>query len=345
MQVGPGLVTTQRLNPCFGEPMLQFAWPYLFAALPLPLLSALLPPAPQRVGAALRIPFYQALATTERSGPTPRRRLLLGIVAWILLIIAAARPQFVGEPIALPMSGRDLLLAVDISGSMNTRDMQLAGDPVIRLAAVKQVAGEFIQRRVGDQLGLILFGTQAYLQTPLTFDRDTVNTLLQEAEIGLAGKETAIGDAIGLAVKRLRARSEANRVLILLTDGANTTGAMDPLRAADLAAETGLRIYTIGIGADEMIMRGLLGNRRINPSADLDEKTLTAIAEKTAGRYFRARDTEALEQIYQLLDELEPLSHEQEIFRPVRELYTWPLAAALLVTLLLSAVYRRRTIR
>ncbi len=327
------------------ETMLQFAWPYLFAALPLPLLSALLlPSAAQRSQAALRIPFYQALETTAHSRQTPRWRLLLGILAWILLVMAAARPQFVGEPLELPVSGRDLLLAVDISGSMQTRDMELADSQVTRLTAVKAVAGDFIQRRVGDQLGLILFGSQAYLQTPLTFDRKTVNTLLQESELGLAGKRTAIGNAIGLAVKRVQQRPEETRVLILLTDGANTSGEMTPLRAADLAAQEGLRIYTIGVGADEMIVASLFGNRRVNPSADLDEDTLTAIADKTGGRYFRARDSQALEQIYQSLDQLEPISQEKEIFRPVQALYHWPLALALLITLLLAIARIERVI-
>ena len=204
------------------------------------------------------------------------------------------------------------------------------------MVATQWVGGEFIQRRVGDRLGLILFGRQAYLQTPLTFDRETVRTLLHEAVIGLAGKETAIGDAIGLAVKRLQDNDINSRVLILLTDGANTAGEVEPIKAAELAAQHGLKIYTIGIGADEMVVSSFFGKQRVNPSADLDEKTLTAIAEKTGGRYFRARDTQQLEQIYHLLDKLEPLEKEAQTFRPTAALYAWPLGLALLLASLLT---------
>ena len=224
------------------------------------------------------------------------------------------------------------MLAVDISGSMQTEDMVINGRPVMRLTAVKMVAGEFVEQREGDRLGLILFGDQAYLQTPLTFDRRTLHILLNEAAIGLAGKSTAIGDAIGLAVKRLRGQPEKNRVLILLTDGTNTAGSVDPLKAADLAASEGVRIYTIGVGADDMMpgpFRMLLGAGR-----ELDEASLQAIAQKTGGRYFRARDTRSLQQIYALLDEIEPVSEDEQSYRPVEELYAWPLALALLLSLL-----------
>jgi Ca-activated chloride channel family protein len=317
---------------------LTLAWPLVLLVLPLPLLAAwLLPQAPAMAGTALRLPFYNALHSSLGDQPATSRRgrLLLAAAGWLLLVVAAARPQFIGEPLQLPVSGRDLLLAVDISGSMETPDMQLGRQVTDRLTAVKAVAGEFIGRREGDRLGLILFGEQAYLQVPLTFDRKTVRTLLNEAAIGLAGKSTAIGDAIGLAVKRLRKQTQENHVLILLTDGANTAGSVDPLKAADLAAAEGLRIYTIGVGAESRLVRGLLGSRQVSNN-ELDEATLTAIADKTGGRYFRARDIAGLEAIYQLLDELEPASQEGETFRPVRELYAWPLAGALLISVLLA---------
>jgi Ca-activated chloride channel family protein len=317
---------------------LTLAWPLVLLALPLPLLAAwLLPQAPATAGTALRMPFFSALhaALGERHATPQRARLLLAAAGWLLLVMAAARPQFIGEPLQLPVSGRDLLLAVDISGSMETPDMQLGRQVTDRLTAVKAVAGEFIERREGDRLGLILFGEQAYLQTPLTFDRKTVRTLLNEAAIGLAGKSTAIGDAIGLAVKRLREQPEGNHVLVLLTDGANTAGSVDPLKAADLAAAEGLRIYTIGVGAESIRVRGLLGTRQVNNN-ELDEATLTAIADKTGGRYFRARDIAGLEAIYALLDELEPASQDAEVYRPVRELYAWPLTGALLISVLLA---------
>ena len=322
--------------------MMQFAWGWAFLSLPLPWLAKhFLKPAAQQSGAALKVPFYAELETlTAAAGSGVRgenkRISLIAWLIWLLLVIAAARPQWLGEPIALPVSGRDLLLAVDLSESLRIPDMSLNGKQVDRLQAIKQVVSEFIKRRHGDRLGLILFGEQAYLQTPLTFDLATIAAMLNEAEIGLAGKSTAIGDAIGLAVKRLRERPEKNRVLILLTDGANTAGEVEPLKAAELAAQSGIKIYPIGVGADELLIRDFFGARRVNPSQDLDEKTLQAIAETTGGKYFRARDTESLAEIYRLLDQLELIQAESETFRPLSEFYPWPLGAAFLLSLWLA---------
>lgn len=325
--------------------MIGFQWPWLFLAVPLPwLLRRLLPPAGMDLDAALRVPFledFDALAgegqvTVERKWP-----LWLAALAWLLLVVAGARPQWLGEPIEQAVSGRDIMMAVDLSGSMQEKDFVINGRPVDRLKALKWVAARFIEQRSGDRLGLILFGDRAYLQAPLTFDRKTVQTLLDESAIGLAGEKTAIGDAIGLAVKRLRGTKAENRVLILLTDGANTAGEVSPLKAAELAAAESLKIYTIGIGADEMIVKSFFETRRVNPSTDLDETTLTAIAEKTGGRYFRARDTEELDKIYTLLDRLEPVAEENRYYRPRKALYPWPLGAALLLAAILAVVRLR----
>lgn len=313
--------------------MIHFDWPWLLVVLPLPwLLRRLLPPAATVEEAALRVPFVEDFdhgAIEGRRHIPQRWPLWTALAAWTLLVIASARPQWLGDPVQLPVSGRDLMLAVDLSGSMEEEDFRLGGRWVDRLTATKSVAGDFIERRDGDRIGLILFGERAYLQTPLTFDRETVRTLLLESAIGLAGKSTAIGDAIGLAVKRLRARDEGSRVLILLTDGANTAGEIDPVSAAELAFKEGMKIYTIGIGADEMLIRDFFGTRRINPSADLDENTLQAIAKLTGGRYFRARDTAELEDIYRLVDELEPIEQDAQSFRPRKSLFYWPLSLAL----------------
>jgi Ca-activated chloride channel family protein len=254
-----------------------------------------------------------------------------------LLVLACARPQWLGEPIEQAISGRDLMMAVDLSRSMEAQDFILNKRPVDRLTAIKAIASDFINRRVSDRIGLILFGTQAYLQTPLTFDRKTVQTLLNEAVIGLAGDNTAIGDAIGLAVKRLKNQPDNSHVLILLTDGANTAGEVTPLKAAELAAANKLKIYTIGIGADEMLVPSLFGNRKVNPSQDLDEKTLIKIAESTGGYYYRARNTDELNNIYMRLDELEPVEKDKQYFRPRTELYMYPLALALALVGFLSA--------
>jgi Ca-activated chloride channel family protein len=314
---------------------LTLAWIWLLLLLPLPwLVRRWLSAAPRAGLQALKVPWFAMMSESQAGWmKKPALAVLAGLV-WTLLLLAAARPQWVGEIETLPVTGRDLLLAVDISGSMDTQDMVLEGRAVNRLAVVKKVAGEFIQRRKGDRVGLVLFGSRAYLQTPLTFDTETTAILLDESEIGLAGRETAIGDAIGLAVKRLREDAASERVLILLTDGANTSGEVQPMQATEFAAREGLKIYTVGVGADEMMVQDFFGSRLVNPSADLDEDTLKAIAERTGGTYFRARDAEALARIYEQLDELEPVESDQEAIRPVDEIFYWPLGAAFVLTLL-----------
>ena len=304
---------------------IEFAALWVFLLLPLPLLfRVLLPRAPMSSTAALRVPFFKDLEadkSTNKRSPS-WFRLFLAILAWAFLVTAAARPQLIGDTVRQAITGRSLMMSVDISMSMNEPDMIISGRRLTRIAAVKAVAGEFISKREGDRIGLILFGSQAYLQAPLTFDRKTVATLLEESFLGLAGRATAIGDAIGLAVKRLREEDKKNRVLILLTDGANTAGNVEPLKAADLAAQEKVKIYTIGVGS--------LG------SSDLDEPTLKAIADKTDGRYFRARDVEGLLEIYKVLDEIEPVSKDELSYRPIEELFYYPLAIALSLSALIA---------
>lgn len=315
-----------------------FEWPWVGLLLPLPwVVRALTPRAERAEGQALWVPTlddYAGLGGERRS--RSRWRHLLAALIWVLALVAGMRPVWLGEPIALPMSGRDLMLAVDLSKSMQQVDFQLRGQIVDRLTAAKAVARQFIAARDGDRVGLIVFADQAYLQTPLTLDRKTVITLLDETVIGLAGKRTAIGDAIGLAVKRLadpgtgQIAVDNDRVLILMTDGANTAGEVEPLVAAELAADAGLKIHTIGMGADEQVVRTVFGQSRVNPSLDLDEETLTQIAEITGGRYFRAKNTGELAGIYAEIDRMEPVVGDPDYFRPRREYYLWPLGAALL---------------
>lgn len=317
--------------------MLELQWPWLLALLPLPLLMYFLP-AQKKDEAALRVPFFAQVKNLESHTHSLRSQkrassLLLWLI-WSGLVLAAANLQWIGEPISMPNSGRDLLIAVDISGSMKTPDMKFQGQAISRLDAVKMVVGDFVRNRKSDRLGLVLFGTQAYLQAPLTYDRQTVDTLLQETQIGFAGDQTSIGDAIGLAIKRLRARPDAQRVLIVLTDGANTAGELEPIKAAELAEKEHVKIYTIGFGADEMLVdNGFFGARTINPSADLDEPTMRAIADKTGGQYFRARNLEELNDIHATLNRLEPIETEDEKFRPVKSLFYYPLAAAFILSL------------
>jgi Ca-activated chloride channel family protein len=315
----------------------------MFALAPLPLLVRWWLTPVERQQAALTVPTVASfrLDDASRTGPQQSRiawRALLLWLIWMALVTAMARPQWTGEPVSLPTTGRDLMLAVDISGSMGTEDLQLGGQLVNRLTVVKNVVGQFIEAREGDRVGLILFGTNAYLQAPLTFDLQTVDRLLVEAPVGIAGGKTAIGDAIGLAVKRLRQRPQGDRVLILLTDGANNVGEVAPVKAAELAAQDGIRIYTIGVGADEMRLPSLLGvfgSRVVNPSAELDEDTLTRIAEITGGRYFRAQNTAKLVEIYGIIDALEPIEQEAETYRPIAVLYYWPMGLAWSLFLLL----------
>jgi len=315
--------------------MWSLAWPWMLLALPLPLLVRLmLPAAPGSADAGLIVPSLRRFAVLNERSEVEQLlnwRLWVAVIAWLLLCLAASRPQRVGDELDVPVTGRNLMLAVDLSGSMDAKDFELGNRRVDRLTATKAVASDFIGRREGDRIGLILFGERAYLQVPLTLDRETVNILLMEAFIGLAGEKTAIGDAITLAVKRIHEQGAVagDQVLILLTDGANTAGEIDPVKAAELAQQIGLRIYTIGIGAEQMVVSSITGGmRRVNPSADLDEETLTSIAELTGGRYFRAKDTAALQQIYRLLDEMEPVAEPEAGFRPVKSLYYWPLGGA-----------------
>lgn len=312
--------------------MLTLAWPWMLIILPLPLLVRMILPAAKRTAPALRSALYSRFAASQGQQQSARsgQPLYWGLLTlfWLALTLAASNPQWLGEPVAIPASGRDLLLAVDISESMQMEDMLVDVKLQPRITVVKDVVGDFVKRRTGDKLGLILFGSQAYLQTPLTFDRQTLNQLLQEARIGFAGRATAIGDAIGIAIKRLEARPENSRVLILLSDGADTASELPPRKAAELAAQHHIRIYTIGIGADTLVRRSFFGAQTFNPSSDLDEDMLTAIADTTGGRYFRARDPEQLKAIYATLDALEPVAQEQETLRPTKALFHWPLALA-----------------
>jgi len=332
--------------------MFQFDWPLVFLLLPLPYFVYRFLPAVDQQQAALKVPFINRLNINDNDAQTTAAlqsvsRIIFMSLIWLLLLSSAARPQWVGNPISLPSSARDLLVAVDISGSMETADMIIDDQQIMRILVVKYVLGDFLERRENDRVGLILFGTNAYLQAPLTFDRATVNKLLQEAQLGFAGEKTAIGDAIGLSIKRLKDRPEAERVLVLLTDGANTAGEVSPKQAADLAKEAGVKIYTVGVGASEMLVeRGFFSRfqQRINPSADLDEETLTYIADTTGGQYFRAHNPQELEAIYKKLDTLEPVEQEAEVFRPISSLFYIPLAfsLALIILAMLAHIIRHQ---
>ncbi len=318
--------------------MIDLQWPYALALIPLPWLLRSLLASVDVASGAVKLPFFNRVQTLQNSADqkaaTPRLGALWLWLTWFALVLAIARPVWIGEAVLVPLDKRDMMLAVDISGSMQEEDMLVGQRYESRIVAVKSVVSDFVKNRQADRLGLILFGERAYLQTPLTFDRTTVEQQLRGAQVGFAGNATAIGDAIGIAIKRLRDRPAESRVLILLTDGATTAGT-DPLEAAKIAAQAGIRIHTIGIGASSMNTRDFFGReRQINPSADLDEDTLNKIAQRTGGKYFRAENPADLRAVYRTLDELEPTPQEQ-FFRPTTSLLHWPLMGGLLTLSLL----------
>lgn len=324
--------------------MIHFAWPWLLLALPLPLLVYWLPAKNQGGVAALNMPIIMdGIDNNVGSRNKNTRSILFLTLVWILLVLAASRPQWLGEAVNIPTESREMMIAVDLSGSMKAEDMRLNGNVVNRLQMLKVVLGDFIDRRSGDRLGLIFFGDDAYMQTPMTFDRKTVKQMLDESVIGLVGQQTAIGDSIALAVKRFAQKEESNRVLLLLTDGRNTAGKITPDEALELAVSRDITIYTVGIGADENVRKSLsrsdsslinslFSSGTVRSASDLDEGLLSKIAKQTGGEYFRATSGKSMEEIYQMLDQLEPVAQEQKQMRPVSAMFFWPLALALFIS-------------
>jgi Ca-activated chloride channel family protein len=315
--------------------MFEVAWWWAVLFLPLPLLARSVLPAVESAELALAVPLLNQHKLSRQPAAMSSNRLAkicLGLF-WICLVAAACRPLWLGEPISRSVSGRDLMLAVDISGSMQEADMRINGLAASRLDVLKYVVGEFIDGREGDRLGLILFGTNAYSYVPLTFDLATLKKLLQDVSAGLAGRYTAIGDAIGLAVKLMRQQASAHRVLILVTDGSNTAGINDPMIAALIAREEGLTIHTIGVGTDEQALSKEYGVQSIPAGTALNERLLRSIAAETGGKYFRATNSQSLEQIYATLDKLELIEREFQSYRPRTELFYWPLLLGILTML------------
>lgn len=305
--------------------MLDLQWPWALLLLPLPLLLWWFKKPNYANAMAVHWRHSRLLEDSATANHSSRNKLcaLLLCLAWLALVFALARPTWLGDATYIPPTGRDLLVALDLSGSMQITDMSLNDRPADRLAAAKEVLQQFIQARRGDRIGIIVFGSKAYLQAPLSYDLNTINQLIQESQIGFAGEQTAIGDAIGLGIKRLQDKPAEHKVLILMTDGANTAGRVSPLQAANFAAKEGVTIHTIGIGAEQMTVQGFFGPKVVNPSSDLDEPLLTNIAELTQGQFFRARSTEELRQVYDILDQLEPTPAQDILQRPKTNLFHW----------------------
>lgn len=319
--------------------MLSFEWWWLGFALVLPFMARALPEQKDTTSTALRVPNLSIFRKVQEATPTFANtqvwRWVLAYMAFACLVFACMRPVWLSDTVTRPLQGRDLMMAIDLSGSMDEQDMRYQNTIVSRLFVTKRVASNFVTRRKGDRLGLIVFGAYAYLQTPLTFDRQTIVENITKSYSGDADDiqnrrfGTSIGDAIGLAIKRMQEDHIENKTLILLTDGVDRTSVLPPLKAAELAANNGLKIYTIGLGSDRP--SGFFGQRQ-----EIDETTLKAIADLTGGQYYRARKAEELARIYEEIDQLEPVESESLSFRPQRSLFYYPLGLSLLLVALLN---------
>ncbi|MDP4528170.1 VWA domain-containing protein [Alkalimonas delamerensis] len=315
--------------------MVELSWPWLLLLLPLPWLIR---GKRAESGQALKLkPLLQLASQSPQTEASWRRaRSWCAALIWLCLLVAATEPRWYGEPVQIPQQARDIMLVIDLSGSMTIEDMHWQGRSIDRVEAVQILTRDFLKRRQGDRVGLILFADAAYQLTPLTLDLTTVQKMLDEVVVGMAGRRTAIGEGIGLAVKRFNELESSNKVIVFLSDGASNTGNISPEESLELAKAAGVRIHAVGIGATEMVQQGLFGPRVVNPSHDLDEPLLIRMAEETGGQYFRATNMEEFEQMYRLLDELEPIERETLSYRPQRSLVHWPLATALLLSLALA---------
>jgi Ca-activated chloride channel family protein len=307
----------------------EFAHPYLLALAALPLVLRFVLPAWREPRQAIRAPWFERLVklTDGRPGPgavvarSSWGRLLLQFLIWTMLVVALARPQFIEPPIQRIVPTRDLLLLVDLSGSMEARDFTNAeGERVDRLTAVKEVLDEFLTRREGDRVGLIVFGTGAFVQVPFTLDLEACRLLLEETAVRMAGPRTAFGDAIGLGITLFEESEVEERVMIALTDGNDTGSRIPPAEAARIAADNDIRIHVVGVGDPASVGEELL-----------DEEALEAVARETDGRYFFALDREELAGIYDEIDQLDTREVQSESFRPRNDLFHWPLAGFLLL--------------
>lgn len=329
----------------------HFANPQAAWLLLLPLVVYFMFPAIKKTyGDALKVPFLADIKQIQsvsgkgisfKPAVFSAIKIFLLVLVWVLMVLALCRPQWVGKPIPVKNEGREILLVVDISNSMSEEDFQYKNKMYSRLTAVKNVIDNFIDKRTSDRIGLVLFGTQAYLQAPLTYDKQSVKEILWNADAGMAGNSTSIGDAVGVALKNL-AESEGkpeNKVIILLTDGENNDGSLSLPQAIALAKEEGVKIYTIGAGSDSENFFGGLFSIPVNTG--LDEESLQALAAETKGNYFRAKDVNSLFQIYNEIDKLEPMTSEGRYVQEVKELYPYAAAMALILFMILVLLAKR----
>lgn len=326
--------------------MIVCAYPIAFFLLLLPFFIYFLTPALKGMqGEALKVPFIDDLKrisvisggiwnSTNSDNKLSKRFFVLYII-WFLLTLACARPQVVGEPVRLKNEARDIMLVLDISTSMLEDDFSLYGRRITRLDAVKNVVSDFVSQRANDRIGLILFGTRAYLQSPLTFDKASVKDILWSMKAGMAGDSTSIGDALGLALKNLRENKSKDKIIILLTDGENNDGSLSLGQAIKLASEEDIKVYTIGVGAPNVFFKAIAFS-----APGVDETGMKELARLTEGQYFRAENTAGLQRIYQIIDELEPTSDDQRFIQETTELYYIPLLVACFIGMFVFYVLR-----
>ena len=325
--------------------MIHFALPYAVFLLLLPMaLRYLLPAVKGLHGDALKVPFLEDLKKISlKSGSLWQQSsqnshnttaLFWLYLLYVLLVLSAMRPQLLGEPLPLRSQSRDIMMITDISNSMLEPDFAIGKQRINRLSAVKKTATDFIGKRKNDRFGLILFGTRAYLQAPLTYDKNSVKDILWAMDAGMAGNSTSIGDAIGLALKNLP-KDNREKILILLTDGENNDGSLSMADAIQLAKDENVKIYTIGVGNEQAFIDSFFGVKIALGNNALDEKSLQALAKETQGQYFRAKDTLGLQKIYNAIDGLEPTENNEQFYTETKELFYIPLLAAFFLALLL----------
>ncbi len=332
--------------------MITWAAPWCILLLVLPFVIYFLFPAARKLyGDALRVPFIgdflqikensaEGGLSVGRATTSAAKTLLWGGV-WIFTVLALCRPQLVGEPLPIKNKGRDILLVVDISNSMSTRDFRYQNRAYTRIDAVKNVVGQFADMRRDDRMGLILFGTRAYLQVPLTYDKISLKEVLQATDAGMAGQSTAIGDALGLAVKNLAedAENKKSQVIILLTDGENNDGRLSLAQAVKLAKEENIKVYTIGVGSDDTAFFG--GFFGVAGGSQIDEAGLKQLADETKGSYFRAKDVNSLVDVYAKIDKLEPREQQGRFVQETEDLFYYPAALALILFMLATLLSRK----
>lgn len=304
--------------------MFELATPWVLLFLPIPYFIWRASSAfTAELSGALSVPFFENLKKIYGMSSLCSKPPLWLWATWCLLVLACSGPRFIGDPLPFAREGRHIMMALDISGSMALDDMIVQNRRYQRLDVVEYAATSFVKARPHDKIGLILFGSRAYLMTPLTYDKKHILSRLEDASVGLAGQATAIGDAIGLSIKHLKQTPKEGRVLILLTDGVNNAGLVSPEKAAELAQQENIKIYTIGLGAESQAFGpfGITGSQN-----DLDEETLKKIAQMTHGKYFRATDLDSLQRIYTLINQIEAVKQTESEIRPSQEYYPWPLA-------------------